>query len=224
MKGLLVMKQAASNKYNIAWFKLADCVSRGEKERALGVYRLLSHSVDDQALMRQLEGDLLLAFQDEGAADTYKQAIQLYKDDERHLEAAALYEHLLTLQPHTQDYHLCLVDLYTKLRLNSKVEEHLNTVFEQAMNKKQWEKATEMANKFDEVGEGEQAAQVHEQLVFALLEDTDVSQDLVMDQVHKVINACLRFGDQQKLQQFLSKLKVVDNVVHERACKKMNEG
>ena len=75
------MKQAVSNKYNIAWFKLADCVSRGEKERAFGVYRLLSHSLDDQALARQLEGDLLLAFQDDGAVDKYREAVNLYKQE-----------------------------------------------------------------------------------------------------------------------------------------------
>jgi hypothetical protein len=37
------MKQTQVDKHTIAWFKIAECVSRGEKERALGVYRLLSH-------------------------------------------------------------------------------------------------------------------------------------------------------------------------------------
>ncbi len=64
------MKQVPSGKYTIAWFKLAECVSRGEKERALGVYRLLSHSLDDSALVCQLEGDIFLSFNDKQQAVT----------------------------------------------------------------------------------------------------------------------------------------------------------
>ena len=59
-----MMKHLPSDKYNVAWFKLAECVARGEKEKALGVYRLLVHSLDEPAFIRQLEGDLLLAFKD----------------------------------------------------------------------------------------------------------------------------------------------------------------
>ena len=51
-----------SDKYTIAWFKLAECVAKGEKEKAFGVYRLLMHSLEDQAYAYQLEGDLLDAF------------------------------------------------------------------------------------------------------------------------------------------------------------------
>ena len=58
------MRHVPSDKYNIAWFRLAECVSRGEKERALGVYRLLAHSFGDEAFAHQLMGDLLLSFDD----------------------------------------------------------------------------------------------------------------------------------------------------------------
>ena len=40
----------------------SQCVARKEKERALGVYRLLSHSFDDLAFARQLEGDIFSFF------------------------------------------------------------------------------------------------------------------------------------------------------------------
>ena len=67
------MKQAQFDKHTIAWFKIAECVSRGEKERALGVYRLLSHSFNDDAIARQLEADIYCSF---GEAD---QAVLLYQ-------------------------------------------------------------------------------------------------------------------------------------------------
>ena len=92
------MKQMQKDKYTIAWFKIAECVSRGEKERALGVYRLLSHSFNDDAVARQLEADIYLSCNEkERAIDLYKQAIELYKKSERFMEADAINEHLNTL-------------------------------------------------------------------------------------------------------------------------------
>jgi hypothetical protein len=69
----------ASESYTIAWFKIADFVARGEKERALTVYRLLMYSVAEPALSYQLEGDILLAFDDDAAIDRYHVAANLYK-------------------------------------------------------------------------------------------------------------------------------------------------
>ena len=108
------MKQVPIDKYNIAWFRLAEYVSRGEKERALGMYRLLSHSFDDQAFACQLEGDILWSFNDNlGAADKYYQAAQLYQEDKRMLQAAAVYEHLIALRPDSFEYVCSLVDVYS---------------------------------------------------------------------------------------------------------------
>jgi len=117
------MKRETNAKYNIAWFKLAECVSRREKERALGVYRLLSHSFGDQAYAQQLEADLLLAFKDQkNAIEKYKQAAICYKKEGRKFEAAAVYEHLRTLQPKEGDYRIQLIDLYSELNITSKVK------------------------------------------------------------------------------------------------------
>ena len=92
------MKHVSPDKYSIAWFKLAECVARGEQARAFGVYRLLSHSFEDKAFAHQLAGDLHLAFNDtEAAVAKYEQAAQIYKKDGRHSEAEAVYGHLATI-------------------------------------------------------------------------------------------------------------------------------
>lgn len=88
------MKQIASEKYTIAWFKLAECVARGEREKAFGVYRLLAHSLPDQAYMYQLEGDLLHSFDDAAAWEKYYLAAATYAHEQRWYEAAGIYEHL----------------------------------------------------------------------------------------------------------------------------------
>jgi hypothetical protein len=102
-----------AEKYNIAWFKLAEFVNRGEKERALGMYRLLSYSLTDRALSSQLEGDLLLSFRDYKAIEAYARAALLYEQQQKLNQASALYEHMTMLAPHSLEYMVKLVNLYT---------------------------------------------------------------------------------------------------------------
>ena len=87
------MKTFASESYTIAWFKIADFVSRGEKERALHMYPLLMHSISEPAISYQLEGDILLAFDDMAALECYRKAVELYKKSGKLRQAIGVYEH-----------------------------------------------------------------------------------------------------------------------------------
>ena len=116
-------RQSSNEKYCIAWFKLAECVSRKEKERAFGVYRLLAHSIGDEALAMQLEGDLLLSFDDAAAIAKYKQAVELYQKKERFAPAIGICEHIVFLHPQDIWTLKRLVDLYQKMGITSKVKE-----------------------------------------------------------------------------------------------------
>ncbi len=84
------MKTDLSEKCNVAWFKLAEFVGRKEKERALAVYRLLAYSLSNDAFTAQLEGDLLLAFEDAKAFELYDRAARLYERNGQHEHAAHL--------------------------------------------------------------------------------------------------------------------------------------
>lgn len=120
------MKHFPSEKYNVAWFKLSECVARGEKERALGVYKLLAHSINDSAFASQLKGDLLLSFDDkEEAIKKYIEAVRLYKKQQRFLEAAAVCEHLIVLQPNIEDYFVTIIVLYDALSFKDKMRRYL---------------------------------------------------------------------------------------------------
>jgi tetratricopeptide (TPR) repeat protein len=92
-----MMTNLEADKFNIAWFKLAEFVARKEKERAFGIYRLLVHSLPHSALAAQLEGDLFLAFNDEKAVSCYIKAAELYHQDGKIIQAIAIYEHCITL-------------------------------------------------------------------------------------------------------------------------------
>ncbi len=146
-----MMKHVPSEKYSLAWFKLAECVARGERERALGVYKLLSHSIDDQAFALQLEGDLLLSFQDKDAAIKYEKAAQLYKKAQRFVEAAAVYEHLIELQPDVDSHVVRLVSLYEILNFSEKISEHVKDAVERFLHSQNRTKLNMFLTKLQDV-------------------------------------------------------------------------
>ncbi len=120
------MKQTQFDKHTIAWFKIADCVSRGEKERALGVYRLLSHSFNDSAVARQLEADIYLSFGEQDLAiPLYAQAIELYQKSQRFLEAVAVCEHLIYMNEDDVMVRRKAIKLHNILGNMVKVYEHI---------------------------------------------------------------------------------------------------
>lgn len=108
------MTQLPSDKFNVAWFKLAELVVRKEKERAMYIYRLLVHSLQDEAIAAQLEGDLLLSFNDEKAVDCYMRAATLYERSDRWIEAIAIYEQVMMLRA-LPEYANKLASLYYKI-------------------------------------------------------------------------------------------------------------
>jgi hypothetical protein len=133
------MKQRQVDKHTIAWFKIAECVSRGEKERALGVYRLLSHSFNDSAIKYQLEADIYWSFGDiELAISLYQQAMESYIKSQRFLEAAAVAQHLVVLQPTETSLHRTLICLYLSLGMVLKVQAHIHELADFFGHKKQW--------------------------------------------------------------------------------------
>lgn len=105
------MKQTENSK-SLAWFKLAEFVQRGEKERALGVYKLLALSLQDLAFACQLEGDILLAFDDQSAKAKYLQAAEIYLAQHNYLAALGTLNHLVLLEPTNSDYWHMLTELY----------------------------------------------------------------------------------------------------------------
>ena len=115
---------------SVAWYKLADLIARGEREKALSVYRLLAHSLDDKAYALQLEGDVLSALDDPRAKEKYFQAATLYKTEKRWADAAALSEHLLALHPKDPIFLLFAVYCYAVLEVESKVRQHYTSFVE----------------------------------------------------------------------------------------------
>ncbi|MFH1461755.1 MAG: hypothetical protein ABIF12_02315 [bacterium] len=113
----------------IAWFKLADLISRKEKEKALSLYRLISHSFENKAYTLQVEGDILWSMEDKRALERYTQAAYLYKKEKNLIASIAVYEHLLTMEPQNFDYLKTLILFYLFLSWPEKFEENYLKAF-----------------------------------------------------------------------------------------------
>lgn len=134
------MKHLPSDKYNIAWFKLAEFVSRGEKERALGIYRLLVHSFNDKALAAQLAGDLFLAFNDhKEACVRYTHAAELYVLEGRIRQAAAVFEHLIALHPSSHEYIRTIFRLYIQLNDTARYGAYVDVMMKEMLKTNTYE-------------------------------------------------------------------------------------
>lgn len=206
-KGLEMMRYIPRDKYTIAWFKLAECVAKGEKEKAFGVYRLLMHSLEDQAYAHQLEGDLLGAFQDERATEKYAYAAQLYLQNRRFKESAALYEELIFLDPTNARYLQQLIAIYKEHKNKELFKTKMHKLFGQLLEQGIYEKALIIINDIKVVSETTLIVSYFQQLIERCIHDPAFcadkarhilydSLDFIIKQDDTLLNSYLLFMEQ----------------------------
>jgi tetratricopeptide (TPR) repeat protein len=209
------MRQIPSDKYTIAWFKLADFVSRGEKERALGLYRLLTHSIGDEALSHQLAGDLFLSFHDEQALQKYYQAAELYKKQHRYLQAVAVYEHIAFLQPNNHEAFIYLLHSYLKLKNQDKVydiTQKLGVLITVSSDSNQILRSVHEAS----LTQAEKAS-IYQQLTLVLVQQCPLPYQTALEWGQKAVDA-LVLCDNQEITPFLHAIKLIHEALHQELC------
>lgn len=208
------MNQVQADKYNIAWFRLAECISRKEKERALGVYRLLSHSFDNAAIGFQLEGDILCAFNDiDGAIKLYEKAAQIYQDRNQYMQAVAVYDHLFTLQ----DNHIYIekiIELYAQLKDQKRMFRYVKHLCHLLLRKQAVQEMLALLDRFDM--QMAQKALLLVDITFVALRDDLIESQIKLQLVQQTLNRLMY--DAHVLRQFLAQLKVVDEHAYAMAC------
>lgn len=209
------MRQLPADKYNVAWFKLAEFVVRGEKERALGLYRLLIHSFDDKALASQLEGDLLLAFNDDGAVLKYEEAAYAYYKAERYIEAIAMFENLLSLKPYTQDYIKKVIILYREIGQEQKAITHIVHLACRYIELARIDDALELMQP-DQYAAHELVA-LYIQVITQFLQEKKSKGSLYII-AERIARVLMEDADSQALQRFLSDVKERDTSLYEHIC------
>jgi len=204
------MKQIPSDKYNVAWFTLAECVSRGEKVRAMSLYRLLAHSIKDSAFTCQLKGDLLLAFRDTTAIELYEEAAEIYIKDKRFLEAIGVYEHLLTLEPENYRYIKALVKLYKTLKIDSKSDAYLQLLFQKLSISQESKTVGDIIDQVEEACEFGPRS-IAKKFILYLLEQNVPLQDYMVELGKKVVEALAQGEHNEELQKFLSQIEALND-------------
>lgn len=219
------MAQLQSGKYTIAWFKLAEFVGRKEKERALGIYRLLAHSLHDPALVFQLEGDLLFSFEDDKAIDSYAKAAQIYTKNNKIIQAIAIYENILTnknANVNFMDFTYKLVQLYSKLNasnINLKNEHKIiRAIFLLSKLIINYNKI-ELVDSIlcDRHISDKHKVVLCENIVINSIEKNSLDKSELYKHIQFVVK-WLYTNDDKKLQQFIAKLNVIDIEIYKYTC------
>ncbi|MBY0109504.1 MAG: hypothetical protein K2X90_00090 [Candidatus Babeliaceae bacterium] len=203
-------------KFNVAWFKLAEFVGRKEKERALGVYRLLSHSLPDDAFAAQIEGDLLMAFGDEKAVDAYQKAAWLYEKSNQFDHAALLYEQMLMLKPENRDFLVQALKLYQLVKNDVKIVRCASQLARLLIKHGAVDELNDLmaacAYQLD------YQLYIQESIILALLEFQPAQEQSIQDYLTYVVSALERPEYKNRLTLFFAKLSALSPLWYDRAC------
>lgn len=218
------MKHESSDKYTIAWFKLADCISKGEREKAFGVYRLLAHSLEDQAYAMKLEGDLFSAFNDMKAAfEKYEQAALTYLRHKQFKEAATLYEDLVILVEKPEKYLSQLCDLY---------KNHLSAYFlkskyiklcESLLENGKPEFAEAILQEIESYEDLSLLGNLYQKFICALIKKNFQHTAQFQLYLEKTLQILMTIENQHDLQAFLSTLQAIDQQIYSHAVEFLNK-
>lgn len=208
------MRHVPNDKYTIAWFKLAECIAKGEKEKAFGVYRLLSHSLEDQAYAYQLEGDLLDAFQDCRASEKYAQAAHVYHHTHRYKEACALYEELIFLLPHDDKHLVRLLEIYKSSKSPQSLPDKLSKLAYNLLEKKMVMRAFAVAQELKTCADVQAVVPVYTAIIVASLQSQLAEIETI---VCVALDYLLEQNDQRMQSLFLTTLEQMSSEWYARA-------
>lgn len=211
--------EQAQDKYSVAWLKLAEYVSRGQKERALGVYRLLAHSFDNQAIAHQLEGDILLACNEkESAIIQYDQAAQAYQERGEFTQALAVYDHILLLQP-SVDILTHMIELSSQLDDHTQMLEYMRHMGHYLLKKQELAQLFEIIETYNL--SHEQHAVLLIELLFISINDAAIERHMKLQLINHIVTYIAH--DSYTVQQFLMQLKSRDESLHAYARAQMRK-
>lgn len=208
------MRYIPTDKYTVAWFKLAECVAKGEKEKAFGVYRLLMHSLEDKAYAHQLEGDLLGAFQDERALEKYEYAAHLYKSNNRWKEAIALYEELVLMTADNFKPLNCLVELYKKYKQPEQYGTKIITLMQNLIAKKQFTSIEYLIDTLPEPALSSESVNLYTACCLNSIKKNEIEPRITQKLMKKILNFLSLPESKTALVQFLTTLEHTDKEWH----------
>lgn len=217
------MKHIPSEKSNVAWFKLAEFVGRGERERTFSLYRLLTHSLDDQAFLKKLEADLWVTFDQKEAEKHYTQAAHLYKKEERWGEAIIIYELLLELRPHATQYLEKIITLCDQLSWDDQKLENQKKLSLLHLENGKIEKGLATFKLVEKKIRDADLFAFYQSFTLAALTHKYTEQKTIKLYLHKSLDALIRVAADDQLTLFLESIKVLNGAWHKDAVAYLKE-
>ncbi len=211
------MKQLSSEKCSIAWFKLAECVERGDRERAFSLFRLLVHSMNDQPFLKKLEADIWSAFDGTMSEELYRQSAQLYKIAGNYSESLLIYE-LLTIQyPGSLDHCQQAIGLCDQLGLDKKKQQFVKRLSEALLKTGDVEKSLKIFQSIESSYKNREQIEFYALWVLSALKHHFSEQHLIKDALHKVLDGYLRMSADAQLRTFLEAVKELNAIWYKDA-------
>jgi tetratricopeptide (TPR) repeat protein len=216
------MKAELGERQNIAWFKLAEFVTRGEKERALSLFRLLTHSFADQAFIKKLEAEILASFDDEQAFSEYIQAAHLYRTKGQSVEAVSIYETLVIFQPDRPEYCEKIISLFNELGHQEKTTQYQKQLCSLFLTQERVDKAIAVFEKMNGLDDVEKLS-FFQVIVLKAIQNRYPQQAVITAYLHKALEGLLRFAGDTELNRFLTSLEALNALWYKDAVAYLKE-
>ncbi len=204
------MKINGSEKSSVAWFKLAEYVGRGERERALTLYRLLIHSLVDQAFVKKLEADLWLSFDALEAEQCYRTAAEMYAKANKYEEAFQIYQLLYNHYTFTiVDFERC-VELAVIVGLKVKEQFFAQQLMSAFIEKASFDDARRLFFRYQNCMTSEQCLNFYMTFIFKALQASYHETDKLREFVDATVISFKAKQDAVGLENFLQRVAIIN--------------
>lgn len=212
-----VLPKEANVQSNVAWFKLAEFIRRGEKERALSLYRLLTHSIADESFLKKLEADIWFSFSPKKSESFYNEAAHAYVKVGQNVEALSVFELLVARCPANGMYCEKVILLCDQLGCKDKKKQYQKKLYQTFLKNGEIEKGLKQFELLEKQLKDADAFDFHKQLVLEALKHNFAEQEIIKTSLQKALDGFMRTAQKVELQKFLSLLEELNQVWHKDA-------
>lgn len=212
-----ILPKEAEVQSNVAWFKLAEFMRRGEKERALSLYRLLIHSISDEPFLKKLEADIWFLFSPKKSETYYHEAAHAYLKADKKMEALFIFELLAQRYPMIAQYYEQVIGLIDQLNDKEKKKNYQKKLYQVHLKNGQIEKGLVLFKELEEQLKDADIFAFHKLLVLEALKHKYAEQKVIKTSLLKALDGLVRTGQKAELQQFLSIIEELNQAWHKDA-------
>lgn len=212
-----VLPKEAEVQSNVAWFKLAEFIRRGEKERALSLYRLLIHSISDEPFLKKLEADIWFLFSPKKSEVYYHEAAHAYLKADKKMEALFIFELLGERYPVSSQYYEQVIRLAGDLDDQEKKKNYQKKLYQSHLKNGAIEKGLALFKELEKQLKDADTFTFHKELVLQALKHNYAEQKVIKTSLQKALDGLIRTAPKADLQQFLSLVEELNQAWHKDA-------